>query len=805
MTSRRKLLFGIGATCIVLIGVIVILGYSLVTKSFPETSGSLFLPGLEHNVSIYRDEYGMAHVFAESDHDAYEAVGFLHAQERLWQLELTRRAGMGRLAEVLGEPALPIDKMFRTIGLWQQARKVSASIDVTTRAALQAYADGINAFVATHRGRYPAEFDMLAMEPEPWTVEHSLLVSRLMAWELNYARWVDLVLSEFVARFGEAKARQLFPEWPAGAPVIVPRDQKNAEILDLAKPMLDGELAYRNLFHIKDVETGSNAWVVAGKKSATGMPILANDPHLLLMAPARWFEVHVATPDLDVSGTTIPGVPFIVIGRNRAIAWGVTNAMLDDEDFYIEEADSVQHPTRYRFNGTWLPVVERVDTILVRKGTPVLLSVYSTHRGPIVNRMEPTAQFSGHLLSMRWVGYEVSNEALTFYLINRARTWSEFTKGLESFGSPAQNFVYADTAGNIGYYTGGLLPIRKSKGPTLTAAGWTDEDDWKGFVPFDQMPHSFNPREGFIATANNKIVDDTYSHYISDYWEPAWRVTRISEVLKEEQLIGVEDMARLQQDVYSVQARELVPVLLNAFEHREVADPDLQTALTYLHNWDFKMTKEDVSTTIFEATMVKIIANTFQDEMGPQLLALYDTLPSMPMAAITRLLKDSSSAWFDDVRTPERETREDIVRRSMEQAVRELRASLGSGVKEWRWGKVHQVTFHHVFGVNAVLRKIFDVGPFEVGGSHSTVWKGDFHLSDPYANTIGPSTRMIFSLADANGTRAVTPPGQSGQVFNRHYQDQIPLWLNGGYRQVPMDSVIVARLCREVLILKPAR
>ncbi len=805
MPLRSRVLLGIAAATFTIVVVGIGIAYHLVTKSFPERNGSLHLHGLSQEVKIYRDSYGVPHIIASSDHDAYFAVGFVHAQERLWQMELVRRAGTGRLSEVLGEPALKTDKMFRTLGLWRKTLQIYAAIDDTTKAALEAYAEGVNAYIATHKGSYPIEFDMLNIEPEPWRVEHSILVSRLMAWELNYSRWVDIVLGQLVERFGEVRARELFPAWPNDAPLIVPPQLRGKKVSRLADEFFDAERSYRALVGMADMQTGSNAWVVAGAKTVSGKPLLANDPHLFLTAPARWFDLHVITPTLDVQGVSIVGVPFVIIGRNRSIAWGVTNAMLDDEDFYVERVDSLQHPSKYLMNNEWRPIQERVDTILVKDSAPVLLTTYSTHRGPIVNRMEPSADLARSLLSMRWTGNEISNEAKAFYLVNRARTWDEFKQGLRHFAVPAQNFVYADVEGNIGYYTGGKLPIRSVKGPTLPLPGWTDEFDWKGFVRFEDMPQRLNPVEGFIATANNKIVDDTYRYYISNYWEPPWRAERITAVLNEEEKISADDCKRLQLDLFSPHAKNLVPIILHAYQNIIVDDTNVATALSYMRNWNYEMRTEDVATTLFESTFLHIVHNTFQDEFGPQLLGLYDTLASIPMTVTTRLLQDSASVWFDDITTPQREYRDDIIRLSLREAIQELKETLGGELKEWQWGRVHQVTFGHVFGQNKLLRSIFNVGPFGRGGSHSTVSKGDFRLAAPYVNTVGPSTRQIFDLSDVNGTFAVTPPGETGHAFDKHYQDQMTLWLNGGYRSVVMDIDRIEKSCRDLLILEPQR
>ena len=801
----RKTLIGIGFTFVIVLCVGTIIGYFLVTRSFPKVSGTISVKGLVQEVNIYRDEFGVPHIVAQSEYDAFFAVGFTQAQDRLWQMELTRRVGMGRLSEVLGEPTLHIDKMFHTLGLWRHVQKLSHSLDDGTRNALQAYADGVNQFMRTHSGKYPIEFDMLNIEPEPWTIEHSLLVSRLMAWELNYSRWIDLLLAELVQRFGESKAKEIFPYWPDNAPLIIPKELKWKTVADDLRPLFDAEGEYRSLLGIRALESGSNAWVISGAKSVTGKPILANDPHLILMSPARWYELHITAPGLDVAGMSIPGVPFIVVGRNQRVAWGVTNAMMDDEDFYIEEVDSVQHPTRYRFKNEWRSIVETIDTIVVKGTLPVVLSIYSTHRGPIVNKMEPAAQSASSLISMRWIGNEISNETGALYRIDKSANWQEFQDALKLFTVPAQNFIYADVDGNIGYRTGGKLPIRKIKGPTMPFPGWTDEYDWNGFVPFDQMPHVYNPPDGFIATANNKIVDDVYPYTISHHWESPWRSIRISEVLHEQEKFSVEEIQRLQFDLVSTQAREVVPYILHAYDSVAVTDKDVKTTLEYFRNWNYEMRKEDVSTTLFQATISKLIFNIFHDKMGERLYGLYDTLASTPLSALSHLLKNPNSEWFDDLQTPALESRDDMIRKSVSDALVMVKSELGGDLKEWQWGRLHTVTFEHIFGSNKILSGFFNIGPFPIGGSHATINVGQYFIAHSFKTTVGPSMRQVFNLADINDTRSVLPPGQSGQVFSGHYKDQIALWLQGAYKIRPMQQSIIELNCRDVLTLRPIR
>lgn len=805
MQKRTRILIGIGFSLVTIVVALLFLAHHLATRSFPKISGSVSVPGLQSAVKIYRDQFGVPHVFAESAADAWFGAGFVQAQDRLWQMELIRRAGLGRLSEVLGSAALKTDRLFRTLGLRRLAEETARALDADTRSALEAYARGVNACRIGQKGAYAAEFDMLGFEPEPWTVEHSLILVKLMAWELNTSRWVDITYGLIAQRIGEERARELYPDWPAKAPKIIPREFSSNDVAQLALPLLEADASFRSLLGLSDFGSGSNAWVVGPAKSVTGNAVLANDPHLMLTTPGRWYEMHLSAPGLEVTGASLPGMPFIVIGRNRHIAWGITNAMFDDTDYYVEEVDSLEFPSRYKLDNTWLPIQQFVDTILVKDGIPVILTIYRTHRGPIVNRMELAAERSSMLLSMRWAADAVTHEARAVMKVNFSENWTEFRESLRDFAAPAQNFMYADVKGNIGYVAAGKIPHRFEQRFASPYPGWISTYDWKGFVPFDQNPSLHNPPEGYIVSANNKTISSRYPYYLSNNWEPDWRATRIVELLTLEGKLTLEDHQRIQLDVVSPQARLLVPHILKAYEGMEPQQEDLRTALNYFRNWNFQMREDDVATTIFESFLVRAVHNTFFDELGPFLSSLYDTLAAKPLIALTELLKKDSSAWFDDIRTEHGETKNEIIRMSLEEGIRVLKQWLGGEPKEWRWGEVHEVEFGHVFGENPLLRSLFNVGPFPVGGSHSTVWKGDFRIRKPFWNYLGPSLRIIVDLADENNTRTVIPPGQSGHIYHRDYSSQIPLWRNGAYKRQTMDRAVLERMDAPLLTLWPAK
>jgi penicillin amidase len=791
--QRKKVIIGVSGVLIVTILAVGIYLHHLITKSFPQTTGTISVRSIKADVKVYRDENGVPHIFAENEQDLMFAAGYVTAQDRLWQMDVTRRYGQGRLAEVFGKDVYAIDVMTRTIGFNRIARQIEGGLHPESRQTLQAYADGVNYYIETHRKELPIEFDMLGYEPEPWKVEHSLIITRLMGWELNISWWVDITMGELVEKLGEQKVSELYPVYPDNAPLIVPHTISSERLSHIGNDFLEVAKFARRFFGTEGTQIGSNSWAVTGSKSLSGKPILANDPHLIFQQPAKWYEMHLVGGRYDVAGVALPGTPGVVIGHNQSIAWGLTHSMADECDLYIEEIDSLDN-TKYLYNGEKRDFKVITENVFVKDSGNIPVTVRLTHRGPIISNIHPLKYIGKEIseirpdtslgntaMSIRWTGFEFSDENYAFYLINRAKNWEEFKQGMREFAVPGQNFIYADTAGNIGYWYAVKLPKRKGKNPCLPFPGWTDEYEWQGFVPFDELPHTYNPPEEFIATANNKPVGDSYPYYLSNLWEPPARITRIREMMEERERLSVEDFKQMQMDYLSTDARENVPFILHAHPDSSVYGNDTRTALVYLRNWDFVFKKEDIATTIYNAFMLNLMRNTFADEMGEELFQKYIFLSSMVNRAVTDLLKRDHSTWFDNVKTEQAETRDDIIRESLKDAMGQLKQQLGNETKNWRWGNLHTVTFQHPFGRGGVLDKVFNVGPFPVGGATTTVNNAEFSYIRPYRNTLGPSMRQIVDLADIDTSLIVITTGQSGQPFFKHYDDQVQLWLNGGY------------------------
>jgi penicillin G amidase len=803
LRKRTRILLGILIVLLaVAVAVFFFFRYQL-EKSFPQETGSLTISGLVQPVHVVRDAYGVPRIEAQNEHDAMVALGFVHAQDRLWQMDMQRRAADGRLSEIIGAATLPFDKMFRIVGLRRISEEIERSLTSESRFRLQWYSEGVNAFIIQNKGKYPLEFDLLRYDPEPWEPRHSLVVARLIGWELNLSWWTDCVYASLEDRLGYERASEIFPPYPASVPPAVPSSEWR-KYLTAAEGYYQTVRDYFAFLGSSIPAGGSNAWVVAPSRSASGSALLANDTHLHLTQPPQWYEAQIATPGWSVSGMSIPGIPGIVTGRNDSIAWGFTNLMADEADFYIERL-SPDSATQYFYNEQWLPLKTIEEEIPVRGEDPVTLRIRLTQHGPIVSDVATSLTRSHwpYVASMRWTGAEVDNPIDAFHAINRATNWNDFTRALKGFCVPGQNVVYADVRGNIGYYAAVRLPIRKGKQSLVPLPGWEPASEWQGFVPFELLPHVYNPAEGYFATANNKTVDDEYPYHISDLWEPDARIKRLRAMLSVPgQKYTVRDCEQFQVDSYSAYAKELLPYILDVLADSAFTEKMNPHIPEYFHNWDYRFTRDDITPSLYHGVLVRLIHNTFADEMGDDLFHDFVMLVNVPLRVLQRLMPDAHSHWFDDTTTVAIETRDDILRKSIREAIAGLEDKFGPDTREWRWAKQHTVTLQHPFGLQRPLDKIFSVGPYPFDGGSTALISGEYDLNQPFTVTVGPSYRMIFDLGNAAEYRAVLPTGQSGQVFHPHYDDQLQLWVNGAYRTVQRGA---RESGHAVLVLEPVR
>lgn len=778
--------------------------YRLLMKSLPEYEGEYQLGGLRQKVEVYTDQYAIPHIYAEEDEDAAYALGFLHASERLFQMDIARRAAEGRLSEVFGSKTLPYDRMFKTIGIDRTVKRDMGKLNPTYLSILRAYSNGVNAYIKEAKGHYPVEFDALGYDPYAWRPEHSLMIGKLMAWELNISWWADISFSNLIQKLGEEKVKEILPDYPENAPTIIPSGLKTAP--EVTTAFIETDRSFRNFAGFGGTHIGSNNWVVNSRKSQSGKPIIANDPHLQLQAPGKWYAAVIRGKNWKAEGVTLPGVPGVVIGKNENISWVMTNVMADDADFYMEKIDSTGK--KYFFNNAWQNLKSYRYTIHVKDSDDVELSVKETHRGPIIseihpyNTMFPDRYKKKAVLSMRWTGNEFSDELYAIMAINMSKNWGDFRDAVGHYYVPGQNFVYADKLGNIGYICGARIPIRSSESPTFVYDGTTDQNDWKGYVPYDQMPWLFNPPENYIASANNKTVS-SFSYYISNLWEPPSRIERITELLKGKEKHSVSDFMGYQADFVSPFAREMTPFIINAFNDVKVKDRILSDALNQFKTWNYSLEEGSQVAGIFEVFFQFLMRNTFEDEMGKTLYNEYVFTANVPYRSLMRMVKENKSAWFDNVNTKGVETRDDIIRRSFIDALRYFETRLGSSIQDWQWGKLHKVTFKHMFhGRFGALDDFIDIGPYEIGGSGTSIFNTEYSFNDPYETVLGPSMRYIYDFSRPDEFYLILTTGQSGNVLSRHYKDMTRMWLKGKYIRVATGDREVKSAGYKLMILR---
>ena len=804
MAKRGRVVVGSIAFVLIVLLTIVLLSYHLLTKSLPKTNGTVFLDTLTAKVHVYRDDYGVPHILAENETDLFIAAGYVTAQDRLWQMDLNRRVALGKLSEIFGESTLESDKFIRTWGFNRIASAIANSLSTESRRALQAYADGINAFIESHRDRLPLEFSVLGYEPDPWRIEDSIAFTRLMAWRLSFSWYVDMVLHQLVQKLGERKAREVFPDFPRDAPLIITSRAKSVPAS--VEDFLNAGLSLREFLGIDGAQLGSNSWVVSGEQSVCGKPLLANDPHLELTTPSVWYEIHLASDSLNVAGVSLPGAPAVVIGHNDRIAWGLTNGMVDDVDFYFEKVNAAD-PEQYWSGTEWTEFEVMKEEILIKDARPVSLTISATRNGPVISKIHPVLKERAEVVSIRWVGSQPSDELAAFLKIQRAGNWTDFTTALRDWRVPAQNFLFASVDGDIGYYLGGAIPIRRNANGILPHQGWSVTGQWVDFVPFEKLPHLHNPPENRIVTANNKIVDDRYPYYITNLWEPPGRAARIHELLATKEKFEIEDFKAIQMDVTSLQAQRILPKLLSAVGSRLDANAggDLRMLFDLIKDWDGKESEESVPAAIFHGFFIKLIENTFKDEMGDELYGSYVRLASVPSRVISALVEKGSSKWFDNVLTPEVETGKDILVKSLQDAATSLREIAGENISDWAWGRVHQLTMSHSLGRRKPLDTLLNLGPYPRSGSNVTVNNSQYRLNRPFDAFVGPSTRQLVDLCNITRSLSVITSGQSGQRMSDHYKDQTPLWLEGKYHPLIMDKNEIVETAKSHLVLQPKR
>ena len=806
-----RVLLGFLAVIAVLALIATLLGVWTVRRSFPQTTGELSLPGLESSVSVLRDEYGVAHVYADNAHDLFMAQGFVHAQDRFWEMDFRRHVTAGRTAELFGPDQVETDIYLRTMGWRRVAEQEYDLLSDESRRYLDTYAAGVNAWIDDNQGVSASlEYGLLGITAddytvEPWSPTDSLAWLKAMAWDLGGNLQDETNRAHLLANgLDQEQIEELYPAYPTQQHTpITDTDEHNgadpeadlSPAPDLPEESLDTLEGLAGMHEsIPDLlgpssspDLGSNSWVVSGEHTDTGAPLLTNDPHLGASMPSTWYQVGLHCTELseecpfDVSGFSFSGLPGVVIGQNESIAWGFTNLNPDVMDLYLERVEG----DHYVVDGEELPLEIIEDTIAVSGGDDVDITIRSTHHGPILSDTEAGANLSEigqnpaegddapYAVSMRWTALQPGRTADAVFALNRSRDWDDFRDAASRFEVPAQNLIYADNEGNIGYQAPGFVPVRGKGDGRWPAPGWDSDYDWDDeYLPFDELPSVLNPESGIIVTANQSVVDEDYEHFLTTDWDYGYRSQRINDLLSEaiaEGPVSIEDMERVLMDSQHGAAVDITPYLLDV-----TVDGPTAEAQNELADWDHFNEPDSAGAAFYNATWRHLLPLLF-DELGEVSM----NSNSRGMYVVTQLLEDPDSPWWEGQQVS---GRDEVLAAAMDEATEELTELLGDTPANWRWGDLHTLTAtHESFGASGIgpVESLFNRGPVESSGGSSIVNATGWNASEGYGITTVPSMRMVVDLDDRDSSTWIHLTGNSGHAFHPNYDDQLELWSEG--------------------------
>ncbi len=779
--------------------------------SLPKYDGELTIAGLNGPVNVDWDDYAIPHVNAADEHDLFLAQGYLHAQERLWQMELSRRFLSGRMAEIFGDFTLPwkelsqyfrgrssadFDYFIRLLGIRQAALATLDQLAEPERLRLRAYSQGVNAYIEKCGKQLPWEFRVLRYDPEPWRPEDTLTIGKGFALLLSTALYTRL---NFIAiadqlKGQEEKMRDLMPHYPTDAPTITHSVWQQARSV---WQFTSGSLAATD-WH--GAGHGSNTWALAPQRSVNDSAILCNDPHLRMTLPSTWYLMHLKaesdaarTDGYEVWGASIPGIPCIHLGHNRWVAWGVTAAVCDDVEIYREKLHRLE-PDRYRVGDGWQKFETRREIIAIRGRPALTKTIRQTRHGPLLSDFSSSPS-GDEILSVRWTAHEPSQELRSIYRVNRAHNWPEFIDALQDHSAPSLNFVFADRAGNIGYSLAGKIPRRQQTPTLLPLEGWDQRNDWQGDIPFAELPRVYNPPEGSLATANNRITDANFPYYLSHFHEPPHRIRRIEQLLKARGKFSAEDLAALQLDKISLHAKDFIDMLKDDIAGVADDDATITRAVTRLLAWGGDCSEHSAEAAIFHVFHHRLLANLLSPDLGEQLFSAYVEILNQCIVPTDRILGNPQSPWFSG------RSRAQLVDRALREACAELKSALGNNLADWHWGKIHRLEMNHALGRLSFLKPLLGIGPLAAPGDGMTLNLGFYRHSNPYTQTVGPSLRFIVKFDIEPRSHFVLASGQSGHPSSRHYRDQTEQWRNG--KRIPMATVNPGTSYSRHLLLKP--
>ncbi|MCP3899063.1 MAG: penicillin acylase family protein [Desulfobacteraceae bacterium] len=797
--KAKKILTGAVIFIFLVIACLLVFINLFAKKGLPDYNQNISIPGLKKAVTIYRDKYAVPHIYAENEHDLYLATGYVMAQDRMWQMDLIRRVSLGRLSEIFGPDMLKADILFRTLDIPKKSQLVLDKVSDKMKGYLDAYTAGVNYYIKEHKGNYPLEFNILGYTPDAWKPLHTVNLIGYMAWDLAGGWSTEIVISNLTKKLGTSLIEEITPQFDKHSSIFP--DYVKTELID--KLYNDFILSKNKINHLGvQVLKASNNWAVAGTKSTTGKPILANDMHLGINSPGIWLQIHQNIKGkLNVTGVALPGAPFVICGHNDNIAWGMTNVMVDNLDFYVEKINP-DNPDEYLYKGEWKKIRIKKEIINIKGGESKEIDIRYTGNGPIVSELKD--DITDMVISARWQGFEYSNEFQALYQFNYAENFEDFKIAASKFVAISQNIVYADTKGNIGLACSAGIPIRPSNDGTKVQPGWTGEHEWQGIVSFDELPISYNPAKGFVSSANYNTAEN-FPYYVNKWgFCGPYRLDRINEILESKDKFSVADIKKMQLDMKSKLPELFVKKIVSEATKKTDLTELEKKALSILETWDFSMDAGSSAAVIFENFYLSFIENTFKDQMGDDLYQGYIS-NKQPVQIGVEQIWDTDSEWYDNINTDKKETFTDIVQKSFSDSITKLEKELGSSVNTWKWGKMLTLTLNHPLGSVKALDMVFKLnkGPYELGGNSHSIPAYAYKYTKPFKVYHGPSQRHVYDLSQWDNSFSVIPTGNSGIPASKHYCDQTDLYVKGKFHSDYTSKSKIKENAVYTMMLKP--
>jgi penicillin amidase len=766
--------------------------YLYLSHPTPKYEGHQSIAGLNNPVDIYTDKFGVPHLFAQNEEDLFYAAGYYAARDRLFQMSIVNFSVRGELSYAFGDELLESDIYLRTWRIHDTAKKLVKELNPETFSLITAFCAGINYRIDEVYNDLPIEFKLLQIKPPVWNPSIVTGYGRMMAREMSSSWKPEIVFGAIENYFGKEKLKEVYPYYDDDFPTITKKTQTVKNVF--FSEIMDQELLLESLLGYNSSASGSNNWVVSGSRTKSGKPLLANDPHLKFTQPPRWYEMHLKGGRFNVSGLCLAGIPMPIIGQNEHMAWGLTNSMVDDMDFFIESINP-KNPNQYLYNDSYQDMRVIKEKIPLKNGRDTTITIRLTHHGPIITDVHSLIKEDTVALSMAWTGNWLTKEIDGLFGLATSKNWDDFSKAVKNYGVPGQNIVYADVFGNIGWRPAVYIPIRKEGSSLIPRPGHDPDYDWNGRVPYKEMPYLFNPESGYIATANNKTIDENFPYYISGLWADPSRAQQIISRLDTLNMATIGDMKSVQLDYTSLFAKEITPYFLSVNILNE--NEKTKKSMTILEEWDFIEDPDSRGALIFHSILRQLVIEVFGDELsllGDKYLEAFTSMKYLHSRSLRKILANGSSSWVDDIRTKEKiETIEEVLKKSFIKGIEDIENIVGHNMKNWEWGRAHYLKHEHKMGSNKILDWIFNfnVGPYLSGGSDKSPNAGSYSFSKPYAQTSGASMRRVVDFSNLNETQQIIPTGQSGLHNSRHYDDQADLYHSGKYRTTWFDETYI--------------